>query len=435
MTGFSPFARFRPFAGFRRQGDGGTPPVNALVYGNTAYPVRGTASNAPASRQVAFIGDSRVAGSAPWQFASLALFSAGEWVWGDRAYNDYALGGTSIYHAVNTQAPAAVASGARVFVVLTGTNGARQSGEGDGVDTLATRQAETLALLSALDQAGATIFLCNEMPGAADFGAGTGTGETKLGHHLWIDGLTAAGAGLSNADLVIVDTWAAVSDGTESTATNLALDWRNDGLHPASQGQERMARAVWSAMNAHWGGAVHLDFASPAQNLLDGTTTASVNRGTVPGGWTDFSAANGLVYTTTGAGLDTVFTVENTTEGMLSMSSRSFEPAATTDAILFFEYDLDPVFDVAHTTGTRLFGQRFSARNFEFGTGSPVLYTSPATAGVNPAAQPYELGGRRRMALQVGACAPASTAVRADLLFDIAPGQTVRFYRVELHER
>jgi lysophospholipase L1-like esterase len=394
----------------------------AITFGNITYPSRSTASNAPASRKLAMIGDSRVAGDSPGQFAFETFTACGEWVWADYRDFNYGDGGSTIYNARYTQAPAAVADGCLTFVVLTGTNGAREAGEGDGVDSLANRQTETLGLLAALDQVGATIFLCNEMPGSSV--SPFGTDATKLAHHNWINTRTTANTSLSNADLVIVNTWDAVSDGSETTATTLDARWINDGLHPSNRGQERMAQATWTAMNGFFGTDVHLDFASPDQNLCDGTTTESRNRGTMPSGWNDFTAADALEYSVTGTGLDTVFTVENTGETELQMATRK-NIGASTDAVILLEYDLQGV--VSPASGDRELGPRVSVRNAGLG----ALYTT-AVADTSGTTQKYELGGRRRMVIYIGATAASP---RFDLVFAVPGGQTINFYRVDVYER
>lgn len=410
---------------------GAVPPF--LVFGNTDYPARTTASNAPNSRRLAMIGDSRVAGDQPGQFAAEVLWACGEWIWGDFRNYNHGVGGSTIYNAANTQAPAAVADGANVFVVLTGTNGARAAGEGDGVDNLENRKTETLNVLSALDQVDAVIFLCNEIPGQSDGGTGTGTQQIKVDHHDWIDGLTTVSAGLSNADLVVVDTWSVTGDGAGGISENLNTQWRNDGLHPAFQGQGRMARAIWSAMNTHFGTDVDLDFSAPSENLMDGTTTRTVNRGVVPNSWNDFSAADDLSYATSGTGLDTVVTVTNSGASTLVMNCR-MTVGAVTDGVLLLEYRYDADDDASDATGSeRNFAQRISVRNFDFGTGSNIANTNSPSNSAIASSQDYQMGGSRRSALYIGESGPSGR--RLDLLLEVAPGQTITFHRAEIHER
>lgn len=404
-----------------------------LEYGNVALPARGTISNAPQRRRFAVIGDSRASGNSPVQFAGQVLWASGVWIWADSRTYDYALGGSSIYHAVNTQAPAALADGCRVFVVLTGTNGARQNGEGDGVDTFATRRTETLNLLAALDVPGATIILCNEMPGRS---GNPGTDQAKVDHHNWLNTLTTASAGLVNADLVIANTWDAVSDGGNGTDTELDAQWANDGLHPAAQGQERQAKAVWDALNGHFGNSVQLDFASPAQNLMDGTTTttngAGKRAGLVPTGWQDSTADDGLTYSTTGTGLDTEVTVHNPGPSDVLLFPR-IGTGAFTDGVLLVDYSFnaDPDADPAQG-GAPNFWPRLIVRDVDFGTGANQAITGTAVGSAQVAAQDYQMGGMRRGVVYLGASGPSP---RVDPVFSIAAGQSVTFHRLEIHER
>lgn len=415
-----------------------------LSFGNTAYETRATASNAPSSRRLGMIGDSRVQGDQPGQFAFETLCACGEWIWGDFRNYNYGDGGTSIYFSRTNAAaaPKAVTDGCRTFVVLVGTNGAYADGveeaaadaadPGAGIPSmteLEKRQYETLGLLSVLDLTGATIFLCNEMPGG---GSGGGTDAAKVAHHEWLDTLTAVSAGLSNADLIIVNTWNAVSDGGTGTATELDPQWENDGLHPAFQGQERMARAVWGAMNTHFGTSVHLDFSTPSQNLLDGTSTASVNRGTLPGGWNDFTAADDLTYSTSGTGLDTVLTVTNGGASTINMAAR-VTPGVVTDGVVLFEYNFVANPTASDTTGSsRDFAQRMGFREADYGTGTPIANVPTDSNAAIASSQDYQMGGNRRATFYVGAM---GTGRRIDTLFEIAGGQTVEITRVEIHER
>lgn len=411
-----------------------------LSYGNATYPARGTASNAPATRRLAILGDSRPSGTQPSQFAAMVMWSIGEWVWAlpgaDESDPDYefAVGGSTIYHAVNTQAPQALAKGCSVFVVMTGTNGAREAGEGDGVDTFATRQIETQNLLAALDQPGATIFLCNEMPGRSDGGTFTGTEQIKVDHHNWINTLTTANAGLTNADLVIVNTWDAISDGGVGVDANLNPRWVNDGLHPATQGQERTAMAVWEAMNAHFGSEVQLDFSAPSQNLLDGSTTVSEDRGVLPGGWRDFNAADALVYSTAGTGLETVLTVTNGGGSNLTTNARVSFLSPVTDGVLFIDYSIDPDPDADQSIGVMPnYGPRIVLRECDFGTGVMEPIFGTASVSVNTQSMDYHVGGRRRLAAYIGAASVAAGNVQ--LSFLVAAGMTLKVHRVEIHER
>lgn len=414
-----------------------------ISFGNETYPTRGTASNAPSVRLLGMIGDSRVEGDRPGQFAFEVACVCGEWVFSNPSSYNYGNGGSSVYYARTTEAPAAVGDGCLTFVVLTGTNGAYADGTeesaadaadpGAGIPSmteLEKRQYETLGLLAALDLAGATIFLCNEMPGG---GSGGGTDANKVAHHDWIDTLTAGSAGLTNADLVIVNTWDAVSDGGTGIATELDPQWVGDGLHPTTQGQERMAQAVWTAMNAHFGTDVHLDFTIPSQNLMDGTSTISVNRGVVPTNWRDATAADDLVYATSGTGLDTSVTLTNnhpadTLTAVLQVTISS----EIADGVLLTEYGYAP--DPSPDTtagGKRNWAQRWSLRGFAATLGASIFNT--ASNAINATTQDYETGGRRRVAMHVGATAGGTK--RADLYFEVAPGQTVTIYRHEIHER
>ena len=416
-----------------------------VSFGNETYPARATASNAPNERKAAYIGDSRHEGDQPGQAAFESACACGEWIYFNPNTYNYADGGSSIYFSRTdaTAAPKAVADGCRTFVVLTGTNGAYADGAeeaaadaadpGAGIPSmteLQKRQYETLGLLSVLDLAGATIFLCNEMPGG---GSGGGTDAEKVAHHEWIDTLTAGSAGLTNADLIIVNTWDAVSDGGTGTATELDPQWYNDGLHPAFQGQERQAKAIWEAMNAHFGTDVHLDFSAPSQNLMDGTTTKSIARGTVPTNWAESVAADDLVYETSGTGLDTLVTFTNNhPTDTLVTALRVTISSEVTDGVLFTEYGYspDPGRD-ATTFVKRNFAQRWSLRDFATLLGASI-YNTASNAQIT-SAQDYETGGRRRVAMHVGATAGGTK--RADLLFEVAPGQTVTIYRHEIHER
>jgi hypothetical protein len=405
-------------------------PANPLSYGNLSVTGTPPVSNAPLARKLALIGDSRMASISGGTVAQEIATACGEYAWCNGTTFNYAVGGTTIYNARVTQVPLALADNCGVFVILTGTNGARKAGEGDGVDSLANRQTETLGLLAALDQPGATIFLCNEIPGLADGGTGTGSDATKLAHHNWIKALTTGSAGLTNAQLVIVNTWDAVSDGTESTSTNLAAAWRNDGLHPAYRGQEREAKAVWSAMKAHFSGP-GLVFGGPSQRLLDGATTASVARGTVPGGWSDATAADGMTYATSGIGAGTVLTVSNAVNATSKTMALRKTPAAITDGILMIEYDLDVSTGPAND-GFRNWSPKITPRNFYYGAGSPSAAVNFWLAVNGAKAQDYEMGGRRRMAVHLG---QSDTAPRIDIAFQLQAGQVLRLHAVDIYER
>jgi hypothetical protein len=427
-----------------------------LTYGNTTYPARTTASNAPAERKLALIGDSRVRGNSPGQFADEVVRACGEWLWVDvtdqgtltdrngDTYNtsyNYAFGGSSLWHAANKQAPAAVADGCKAFLVLTGTNGARQTGldgdEGDYAtdpDSFAARQFETLALLSTLDVVGGTIFLCNEVPGAASTPASSGS--IKLAHHQWIDGLTAASAGLTNAELVIVDTWNSVVDqnGNEETVSaqidpDLNLDW----LHPHFRGQEAMGQAVWVAMNAHFGANVHLDFANPTQLLLDGATIRSLPRGDVPSAWNEFgTSTDNLSYTLTGTGDQTELVLSNSSASGTSLSTSLRVPlGGTTNAVVLIEYSR-PSNDSYQNLQRRNSAGRYGIRNVDFGTGSNVsLFNSPANSEIGNSRDP-ELGGRRRLCFYVG---QTGSNPRVDLLFEVDGGLPITFHRIDVYAR
>lgn len=401
-------------AGHRRMAGGGNP----LSFGNVTVAGSYSGQNAPMSRRMAMLGDSRISAISGGPFASQVVYACGEWIWINPNAFDYGLGGTTINHARTTQAPAAVADGCRVFVVLTGVNGA------GGTDTLATRQSELLGLLAVLDGAGNTIFLCNDMPeGAAP------QKDLHYQYHQWLDGLTAGAAGLSNAALAIVNTWGAVSTGT-GQSVQLAAQWQNDLLHPKNTGQERMAKAVWAAMGAHFSGP-HVNFGSPSQRLSDGTTTVNVNRGVLPSGWTDAAAAGGITYSVAGTGANTVVTFDNTGNGAnATLACRITPGAAVTDGVLVIDYELDV--DPAPDLSTRNSFLKLSIRNFDYGSGANQAVVNFWQGDISSTQQDTEMGGRRRMALRLGASAASR---RIDLLWQIKAGARVRVHAIDLYER
>lgn len=398
----------------QRRGQSGNP----LSFGNVTPSGSYSGSNAPMSRRLAMIGDSRISAVGGGAFASQVVYNCGEWVWINPNTFNYGLGGTQIIDARTTQAPAAVADGCQVFLILTGVNGA------GGTDNLANRQSELLGTLAVLDGVGNTIFLCNEMPESTSPQA-----DLHYQYHQWLDGLTAGTASLTNADLVIVDTWSVVSTGAGQNV-QLAPQWDNDLLHPMNTGAERMAKAVWDAMKAHFSGP-HVNFGSPSQRLSDGTSTVNVNRGVLPSGWTDSSAAGGITYSVSGAGANTVVTFDNTGNGSnATLACRITPGSAVTDGVVVIDYELDV--DPSPDLDTRNSFQKVSIRNFDFGTGSNVAITNFWQGDVSSTAQDQEMGGRRRMALRLGASAASR---RIDLLFQVKAGTRVRVHAVDIYER
>ena len=404
-----------------------------------------TATNAPASRQVAVIGDSRAGTQQSGSTGMEILSPVGHLLWHKLNWN-FSVGGSTINHAVVTQAPAAVASGAKVFFVLTGTNGA---GAGAGTE-LENRQAQTLALLAALDVVDGIIFLCNEIPGQT--GAyPSGSPQDKIDHHAWINGLTTASASLVNAQLVIVNTWDAVADpatglplveGKPGLTVSLREAETSDGLHPSTWGSERIAKAFFEAATAHFAGPC-VDYASPDVVLLDGTTVDNIPAfGDFPDGWVKFGAANGLVMTTIGTGTGTVFTVENTSGGDLQIDVRRTLSAETTNAVLLVEYEIEPNPSASPTPGATalksdpqitLVGT--SGGGFDFGTGvndaAETVYARRSNADSD---QDRRFGGRRRTCLLVGATALSGTD-QVRLVHRVPAGGRIVFHRVDLYER
>src|SRR5690606_30195246 len=138
-------------------------------------------------------------------------------------------------------------------------------------------------------------------------------------------------------------------------------------LHPKNTGQERMAKAAWDAMKAHFAGP-HVNFGSPSQRLSDGASTVNVNRGVLPSGWTDASAAGGITYAVSGTGANTVVTVGNTGNGSTATLAGRITPgSAVTDGVVVIDYGLDV--DPSPDLDTRNSFQKVSIRNFDFGTG------------------------------------------------------------------
>lgn len=400
-------------AGHRRAAAG-----NPLSFGNATPSGSYSGQNAPMSRRMAMLGDSRISAVSGGPFASQVVYACGEWVWINPNTFNYGLGGTTIKDARVTQAPAAVADGCGVFVILTGVNGSGTT------DSLATRQSEMLGLLAVLDGAGNTIFLCNDMTK----GVSPQT-DVQYQYHLWLDGLTGAAAGLANATLVIVNTWDAVITGSGQDV-QLAPQWQNDLLHPKNTGQERMAKAVWDAMKAQFAGP-HVNFGSPSQRLSDGASTVSVGRGTLPSGWTDASGAGGIVYTVSGAGAATVVTFDNTGNASNATTACRITPgAAVTDGVVVIDYEMDV--DPAPSLSARNFFPKLSIRNFDFGAGTNVAIANFWQGDIASTAQDNEMGGRRRMALRLGASAAGR---RIDLLWQIKAGTKVRVHAVDIYER
>lgn len=400
-------------AGHRRPAAGGNP----LIFGNVTPSGSYSGQNAPMSRRLAMIGDSRISANGGGAFASQVVYNCGEWVWINPNTFNYGLGGSQIIDARVTQAPAAIADGCQVFVILTGVNGA------SGTDTLANRQSEMLGLLAVLDGVGNTIFLCNEMP------AGTAPQTTlHWDYHNWLDSLTAASAGLSNAALAIVNTWDVVKTGS-GQSVQLAAQWQNDLLHPKNTGQERMAKAVWQAMGAHFSGP-HVNFGSPSQRLSDGTSTVNVNRGVLPSGWTDASAAGGITYSVAGTGANTVVTFDNTGNASNATIACRITPSAVTDGVVVIDYEMDV--DPAPDLAVRNSFQKVSIRNFDFGTGANQAISNFWQGDISSTAQDQEMGGRRRMAMRIGASAASP---RVDLLFQIKAGTRLRVHAVDIYER
>lgn len=401
-------------AGHRRAAGGGNP----LSFGNATVAGSYSGQNAPMSRRLAILGDSRISAMSGGHFASQIVYACGEWVWINPNTGNYGLGGTTIKDARITQAPAAVADGCQVFVILTGVNGSGTT------DSLATRQSEMLGLLALLDGVGNTIFLCNDMTK----GVSPQT-DVQYQYHLWLDGLTAGEAGLTNAALVIVDTWRTVTVGTGQNV-QLAPQWENDFLHPKNTGQERMARAVWERMKATFAGP-HVNFGSPSQRLSDGTTTVGVGRGTLPSGWTDASGAGGITYAVSGTGAATVVTFDNTGNGANATTACRITPgAAVTDGVMVIDYEMD--IDPAPDLAVRNFFPKLSIRNFDYGTGTNQAIVNFWQGDISSTAQDNELGGRRRMALRLGASAASR---RIDLLWQIKAGTRVRVHAVDIYER
>ena len=413
-------------------------------FGNETVTGTPTATNAPSSRQIAVIGDSRAGTQQSGSTGMEILSPVGHLLWHKVTWN-YSVGGSTINDAVVSQAPAAIASGAKVFFVLTGTNGA---GAGGGTE-LENRQAQTLALLAALDVVDGTIFLCNEIPGVSL--PATGTPQDKIDHHHWINGLTTANTSLANAELVIVNTWDAVADpatglplvdGKPGLTVSLRADETSDGLHPSTWGSERIAKAFFEAATAHFGGPC-VDYASPDVVLLDGTTVDNIPAfGDFPDGWVKFGAANGLVMTTIGTGTGTVFTVENTSGGDLQIDVRRTLSAETTNAVLLVEYEIEPNPSASPTPGATalksdpqitLVGT--SGGGFDFGTGvndaAETVYARRSNAASD---QDRRFGGRRRTCLLVGATALSGTD-QVRLVHRVPAGGRIVFHRVDLYER
>jgi len=377
------------------------------------------------ARTLTGIGDSRMLGNWGGQFYAEVLLSCGGWVIANRALNsnffgNYGVGGDGLAEMI-AQATAAAATASRVHLVLGGVNGA-----GDAItDNLANRQAQLTLVLQELDQAGAVIFLCNEMPNNAP---DTDTDALHVSYHDWLDTVDATTFSLSDADLVVVDTWSAVAD--PDFPLRLDPRWEADGLHPHNQGQERMARAVYEAMAGYFTQPL-FDLSAPDQNWMDGTTTVSVNRGTLPAGWLDFSAADDLDYVTSGTGLATQIDVENNSASPKGMVTR-YTPAAVTDGLVYWEYYLPPEPAADRATLSRTDENTCGFRNFSLGTGANIgVGPSMFPADSSLTRREQELGGWRRVTMYVEASA---TSPRFDVSSDISAGKTITLRRALLYE-
>lgn len=422
-------------------GDGALSPASNAVtvtdvlnYGDAA--IVGTAVADPTSRHMAFLGDSRM------NSALQTLISESVGQWGvSTINNEFSEAGSSCYDVRAVKAPLAAASGAKVFNLLFSTNGAYKNAEqaaaeaadpGAGIETmteLEKRQYEILGALQVLDISGAVIFLANEMPGLL---GEIGTEQVKVDTHLWLNGLTAAGAGLVNAELVIVDTWTQVSDGVgPSVFTSYDERWRGDGLHPLLQGYQRAAYAFWLAYKAHFGTLVALPFDTPTHRLCDGTNLENRNRGTMPGGWNDFSAADDLVYTVTGTGADTVFTLTNGGATALEAVMRRNVTEPFTNGYILFEVDLDGISPVSHDPGPPERWLELTLDDFDHGSGATIGSVQEQELNAGSSNQKVDMGGRRRYVHWLGA---PDTAARIRPSFMVPPGTAMRILRVDIFD-
>ncbi len=397
-----------------------------ISFGNTIVSGTLVGTNAMTIRQLAMIGDSRVNGSSSGRFAAEVAHACGEWVWCKPDTFNTGVGGSSIFHARTTQVPQAIATGAKTFVVLSGTNGAINSNDigQTPTDSLADRQSQMLGLLSALDSTENTIFLCNEMPNKV-----SPITQLHYDYHTWLNGLTSATAGLVNATLTIVNTWDAVRTAGTGINTNLDPRWANDYLHPANMGQERMAYAVWQAMNSRFTSPC-IDFYNPTIPMFKTGSLVNINRGQVPPGWTDFTAADSLTYSTAGTGPNWIITVTNGAAAKKSLNLRFTLPSQTVNAVVSVDYELVPELNPSLTS--RLYESKFGGQNWDRGTGTNTSSNVFWIGDSSSTHQEQWMGGRRRATILIGKTVAPS---RFDFYFGMRPGQVLKIHGAGIYER
>lgn len=410
----------------------GTPVVETeLTTFGADIPASYTVTSDFAGRKLGFLGDSRIAGTRSNTTPGEIIANSGLWLWAEDDSNK-GVSGSTINDMRTSQIPALLADGIKNVCIITGTNGA-----GSGTDTFADRQSELLASLALLDQTGMTIFLSDEIPGRLT-AAGSGTDAVKVADHAWRKTLTAASAGLTNAELIIVPTWAAVADNdAEDITTEIEADWTGDGLHPSNHGSSRIAKAFFDAFETKFGTDLLFDIDNPALNLLDGTTTVNPARGTVPSGMNDFSAADELTYATAGTGLATVLTAANShVTDHKDMAMRvNYTPTGTlaSDAYLWLQWEIDHDPDADTAVGNQNYCYEIQPDNYDFGAGgssysNTKFFEDDATAIRN---QDLQVGGTRSACIRLGETGGAN---RIQILFRVPESAEIRITGMRLFE-
>lgn len=387
------------------------------------------ASAFPLARQIVFYGDSIVAGGGQ-QFADMVMSLSGHKVFNrylaGASGANFASGGQPVEHVSTTQIGNMQnvygANVPGVAVIKIGTNGAGPSYPDNSAASLIAAMTQAISDMEAAGHT--TIFLCNEIPSRGNVWAVSP--QAFYDYHLW---LQSTAPGLATTSTIIpVDTWTACGDPrylTDVAHYALHPDCRDTGgtdtTHPGSWGHERMALAVAKAIDAEFATTI-TDFTVADINRMDGAL-ATFNggiEGPMPNGWNDaYINTPGLTYAVAGTGLDTTFTVTNTTDAPISgkviRGAIGGSSVTLANAYLTIAYEVPDRPDAAGVWdgANRDFGLRVSLS----GTTNGVLMggAKSASDGDLNGAQPQRMGGMRWLSVDCGDVTSGALVFTLDL--------------------